>query len=67
MAELFAATMNTHTGEVVKRAFQSNQKKKVKLTDSQATLHWICNPDKQLKHWVRNRVVEIIRFTETSE
>ena len=66
-AELFAATMNTHTGEVVKRAFQSNHKKKIKLTDSQVTLHWICNPDKQLKQWVRNRVVEINRFTEPSE
>ena len=27
-AELFAATMNAHIGEVVKRAFQSNHKKK---------------------------------------
>ena len=44
-AELFAATMNTHIGEVVKRAFQSNHKKKIKLTDSQVTLHWIYNPD----------------------
>ena len=46
-AELFAATINTRTGEVVKRAFQSNHKKKIKLTDSQVTFHWICNPDKQ--------------------
>ena len=66
-AELFAATMNTHTGEVVRRAFQGNHKKKIKLTDSQVTLHWICNPDKLLKQWVRNRVVEINRFTEPSE
>ena len=66
-AELLAATMNTHTGEVVKRSFQSNHKKKVKLTDSQVTLHWICNPDKPVKQWVRNRVVEINRFTEPSE
>ena len=25
-SELFAATMNSHTGELVKRAFQSNQR-----------------------------------------
>ena len=66
-AELLAATMNTHTGEVVKRSFQSNHKKKVKLTDSQVMLHWICNPDKPVKQWVRNRVVEINTFTEPSE
>ena len=36
-AELFAATMNTHTGEIVRRAFQSNHKERVKLCDSQVT------------------------------
>ena len=55
-AELFAATMNTRTGEVVKRAFQSNHKKKIKLTDSHVTLHSICNPDKQLKQWVSIKI-----------
>ena len=33
-AELFAATMNTHTGEIVRRAFQSSHKERVKLCDS---------------------------------
>ena len=34
-AELLAATLNTHTGETVKRAFQDNHKGSVKLSDSQ--------------------------------
>ena len=33
-AELCAATMNTHTGEIVRRAFQSSHKERVKLCDS---------------------------------
>ena len=66
-AELFAATMNTHTGEIVRRAFQSNHKQRVKLCDSQVTLFWINNLDKPVKQWVRNRVVEINRFTQPSE
>ena len=66
-AELFAATMNTHTGEIVRRAFQSNHKERVKLCDSQVTLFWINNQDKPVKQWVQNRVVEIKRFTQPSE
>ena len=42
-AELLAATLNTHTGETVKRTFQDNHKGSVKPSDSQATLHWINN------------------------
>ena len=33
-AELFAATMNADTGEIVWKALQENQKGKMKLTDS---------------------------------
>ena len=62
-AELFAANMNTHTGETVKRAFQSNHKEKVKLYDSKVTLFSINNQAKPVKQWVWNRVVEINRFT----
>ena len=66
-AELFAAVLNTHTGEVVKRALQSSYKKAVKLTDSQIVLHWINNDAITLKQWVRNRVVDIRRFTDPSD
>ena len=41
--ELLAATLNIHTGEIVKRDFQDNQKGSVNLSDSQVTLHWINN------------------------
>ena len=56
-AELFAAVLNAHTGE--RKYLQSS----TKLTDSQTVLHWISNSDKSLKQCVRNRVIEIRRFT----
>ena len=66
-AELLAATLNTHTGETVKRAFQDNHKGTVKLSDSQVTLHWINNQKKPLKQRVRNRVVEINSLTQPKD
>ena len=66
-AELFAANVNAHTGEVVKRSFGKFHKNALKLTDSEVTLHWINNQDLPLKQWVRNRVVEILRFTDQTQ
>ena len=66
-AELFAANINAHTGEVVKRSLKKYHKSRIKLTDSQVTLHWLHNQELHLKQWVRNRVVEILRFTKPSE
>ncbi|MEM7375655.1 MAG: hypothetical protein AAF587_44090, partial [Bacteroidota bacterium] len=65
-AELIAATLNAHTGEIVRRAFQNHHKSSLKLTDSQIVLFWINGNDKQLKPWVRNRVAEIQRFTNVN-
>ena len=65
IAELFAAIINVHTGEIVRRSLQS--KGRVKLTNTQVVLHWINNHDKPIKQWVRNRVVEINRYIELSE
>ena len=65
-AELFAATLNAHTGEIVKRSLQTYHKSSVKLTDSQIVLHWLHNENKQLKQWTRNRVIEIHRFADKS-
>ena len=65
--ELLAATVNTHTSEIVKKAFPGNHKRSVKLSDSQVTLHWINNQKKPLKQWVRNRVVEMNRFTQPKD
>lgn len=63
-AELLAANLNAHTGEVVKRSFGEYHKSAVRLTDSQITLHWISNHELKRKPWVRNRVIEISRFTD---
>ena len=57
-AELFAATLNAHTGEIVKRSLQTYHKSSVKLTDSQLVLYWLHNENKQLKQWTRKRAIE---------
>ena len=62
-SELFAATINSHTGHIVRKAFQENFKSCIKLSDSQIVLYWIKNESKPLKQWVRNRVIEIRRLT----
>ena len=61
--ELFAALLNAHTGEVVRRALSKIHKKSIKFTDSQIVLFWLTNVEKTLELWNRNRVVEILRFT----
>ena len=66
-AKLFAATMNAHTGTIVKRALQENHKGKMKLTDNQVVLFWLSNHETAVKQWMRNRVIEILRFTDSSE
>ena len=66
-AELYAALINSHSEEIVKRAFYKNHQCCYKLTDSQIVLHWISNEEKPLKQWVRNRVLEIRRFTLLNE
>ena len=66
-AELVAATLNTHTGEIVRRALQDNHKGSVKLSDSKVTLHLKNNQNKPVKQWVRNRVVEINRFNQPKD
>jgi len=64
-AELYAALVNTHAGEVVRKSFQHATS--VKFTDSQIVLYWITKPTIQLKQWVRNRVNEIKRLTSSSQ
>ena len=63
-AELYAALINAYSGEIVKRAFYKIHRSSIKFTDSQIALHWIDNEEKPLKQWVRNRVIEIRRFTQ---
>ena len=66
-AELVAAMLNAHTGEVVNRAFGSLHTGAIKLSDSQIVLHWINNDQKSLKQYVRARVIETIRFTRRDQ
>ena len=62
-AELYAALINTHSGEIVKRSLKKWHQSSIKFTDSQIVLHWLDNDEKPLKTCVRNRVNEINRFT----
>ena len=66
-AELFASTVCTHTGEIVKRACKRFHERHLKITDSQVTLYWIHNSNKPLKQFVRNRVNEVRRFTDPND
>ena len=66
-AELIAANLNAQTGFVVKRSFGNFHTSSVKLTDSQIALFWITNEKKPLKTWVRNRVININRFSSTDD
>ena len=66
-AELYAAVVNAHSGEVVRRALCKHHQKSSKLTDSQIVLHWLTNDTKPLKQWVRNRVLEVQRFSKKEQ
>ncbi|XP_066928171.1 uncharacterized protein [Clytia hemisphaerica] len=66
-AEMIAALLNIHTSEVVKRSLGDLHKSSMKLCDSQVVLHWIGNDKKPLKQWVRDRVIEIRRFSQPSD
>ena len=62
-AELYAALVNVHASEIVKRSLHKYHTNSLHFTDSQIALYWICNSGKTLKQWVRNRVIEIRRYT----
>ena len=66
-AELTAALTNAYTGEVVRRSFKNYHSGSLKFTDNQACLYWITNDKKPLKEWVRNCVIEILRFTSIDQ
>ena len=66
-SELSAAVLSTHTGEVVRKSFKQNHKTH-KFTDWEIVLYWICNENRPMKDgWVRNRIIEIRRFTEPND
>ena len=59
--------LNTHAAEVVRRAHGKHHLHGVKLIDSQIVLHCISNEERQLRQWVRNRVIEVKIFTEIKD
>ena len=63
--ELVAAVLNVHLTEIVIRSVESFRKISgcIYVLDSEIVLHWICSLVKQLKPFVRNRVLEILRFS----
>ena len=67
-AELFAAILNVHIVEIVKRSLERFPIKKcLYILDSEIALHWLASETKRLKPWVRNNVIEASRFTDTEQ
>ncbi|XP_066913300.1 uncharacterized protein [Clytia hemisphaerica] len=66
-AELYAALLNSHTGEVVRKSLENWHQSAIKFCDSQIVLHWLSNDKKTLKQWVRSRVIESLRFTQSNQ
>ncbi|XP_066923741.1 uncharacterized protein [Clytia hemisphaerica] len=66
-AELYAALLNSHTGEVVRKSLENWHQSAIKFCDSQIVLHWLSNDKKTLKQWVRSRVIESLRFTRSNQ
>ena len=67
-AELLAATLNCQVTEIVKRALKRlSVTRVIYVLDSEIALHWIASKTKRLKPWVRNRVIEISRFSNVAD
>ena len=66
-AELVAAVLNSSTAHVVRSSLKDRVKQSWYFTDSQVVLFWINCTKPALKPYVRNRTVEIVRLTESTE
>ena len=64
--ELYASLVLTHAAETVKKALGELHKHSTKFTDSQIVLFWLTNESRALKQWIRNRVIEILRWCSVS-
>ena len=67
LAELYAALIKTHTGEIVRRDFKQHHTNAFKFTDNQRVLLWISNENRLLKQWVCSRIVQIKRFADPDQ
>ena len=63
-AELLASTLNTHATEIARRSVEKFVTNIIYVLDSEIALYWIGSDTKPLKPYVRNRVIEIRRFTD---
>ena len=66
-AELFAATLNIHVSQIVKKSLKYTIVDHLLVLDSEIALYWLSSFTKQLKPWVRNRVIEILRFSDPGD
>ena len=62
-AELFAATLNIHVSQTIKRSLNNTILDHLLVLDSEIVLYWLSSFTKQLKPYVRNRVIEVLRFS----
>ena len=60
-AELFAAVLNAHTGEVVKRSLGKYHQSYKKLKDSQIALHWVSSSNKPQNN---GHEIELLKFDD---
>ena len=66
-AELTAARLNSQLGHLVQRALGDRAGKRVSVTDSEITLHWLNSWSKPLKQFVRGSVIQTLRLTEQEQ
>ena len=66
-AELFAATLNIHVSQIVRKSLRNKITDHLLVLDSEIVLYWLSWFTKQLKPWVRNRVIEILRFSKPED
>ena len=62
-AELLAATVNIHISQIAKKSLNNTILDHLLVLDSEIVLYWLSSFTKQLKPYVRNRVIEVLRFS----
>ena len=66
-AELIAATMNVHVMEIAKKSLKNKCIGYMLVSDSEIALFWLTSQTKRQKPWVRNRAIEVNRFSKPED
>ena len=66
-AEFIAEVLNIHITEVVKRSLRNKVSNCIWISDSVIALCWATSQTKRQKPWVRNRAIEINRFSKPAD